>query len=858
LIPLDTEERLVYARRLVAQRCLYGVDKNPLAVEMAKLSLWLLTLAKDKPFTFLDHCVRSGDSLVGISSIEQLLRFSLDERVSTGPLLEQQRKQIENRLNAVKMLRKQIEEQPSNTPEDIERKSLMLKNADEQTRRLTYAADMLLAESWQPMSAAERESALNSALVQVEYKFKDLPVEELDADAKKRLHKAGVDGRFHWPLEFPEVFQNGGLEAFVCNPPFMGGQKITGALGEAFREFLVARLAAGRRGSADLCSYFFLRARQLLREGGQLGFLATNTIAQGDTREVGLEQLTADGCVIPRAVASCPWPGAANLEVAQVWVRRGAWRGPFVLDDKPASGITAFLSAPGTITGNPHRLKANEGKSFQGSIVLGMGFVLEPEEARRLIDKDPRNKDVLFPYLNGEDLNSRPDQSPSRWVINFFDWSMEKAKSARDCFHIVEEKVKSERLANKYSKTARERWWLYERWRPELYQSISGMQRALAISLVSKHMIAAWEPVAFVFSHALGVIASDEDRLFALVQSTPHEEWARHCGSTLETRMRYTPSDCFETFPFPSRFSTLGWIGSRYDERRHRVTDERQEGLTKTYNRFHDPDEASADIQELRQLHVEMDHAVAAAYGWTDLDLGHGFHETKQGIRFTIRELARREVLQRLLKLNHERYAEEVKQGLHEKKKPKATKGRKKTAANPATAPLFDAAADVEPSDQETADANGDVWYFAYGSNLWIDQKQDRTGAIRQGSERPRIATLADHRLAFNKQGAGGEVFANIIAAAHETVVGVIYRCNPDAMLKMVVKEGGYERRAVRVVTDDGEAVEAITYIAPPSSTTDERPPTSGYLTKIITGARQHGLPEEYIQQIELWATRGA
>src|SRR5690606_22583438 len=124
-----------------------------------------------------------------------------------GPLLEQQRQQIENRLNAVKLLRKQIEEQPSNTPQDIERKALMLKNADEQTRRLTYAADLLLAESWQPMTAAEREAALNSTLVEVEYKFKDLPVEQLDAEAKRRLRKAGVESRFHWPLEFPEVFE---------------------------------------------------------------------------------------------------------------------------------------------------------------------------------------------------------------------------------------------------------------------------------------------------------------------------------------------------------------------------------------------------------------------------------------------------------------------------------------------------------------------------------------------------------------------------------------------------------------------------------------------------------------------------
>ena len=106
--------------------------------------------------------------------------------------------------------------------------------------------------------------------------------------------------------------------------------------------------------------------------------------------------------------------------------------------------ITPYLDDSETI-GSPYRLKENAGKSFIGSFVLGMGFVLEPSEAQALIAKNPRNKDVLFPYLNGEDLNSRPDQSPSRWVINFFDWPEEKAREYPDCFRIVEEKVKPER-----------------------------------------------------------------------------------------------------------------------------------------------------------------------------------------------------------------------------------------------------------------------------------------------------------------------------------------------------------------------------------------------------------------------------
>lgn len=134
---------------------------------------------------------------------------------------------------------------------------------------------------------------------------------------------------------------------------------------------------------------------------------------------------------------------------------------------------------------------------------------------------------------------------------------------------------------------------------------------------------------------------------------------------------RYTPTDCFQTFPFPENTATVATVGESYYLLRKHTMLARQEGLTATYNRFHDPSESAADIARLRQLHVEMDNAVAAAYGWSDLDLGHGFHETAQGLRYTISEPARRQVLSRLLALNHARYAEEVAAGLHERKKGK-------------------------------------------------------------------------------------------------------------------------------------------------------------------------------------------
>src|SRR5690606_21220023 len=144
-------------------------------------------------------------------------------------------------------------------------------------------------------------------------------------------------------------------------------------------------------------------------------------------REVGLDQLVERGATITRAVPSEPWPGTTSLEVAKVWVRKGEWRGERLLSGAPVRAISPMLVVPGRVVGKPYRLKANEGKSFIGSYVLGMGFVMSPEEAQALIAKDPRNRDVLLPYLNGEDLNSRPDQSPSRWVINFRDWPLDRS-----------------------------------------------------------------------------------------------------------------------------------------------------------------------------------------------------------------------------------------------------------------------------------------------------------------------------------------------------------------------------------------------------------------------------------------------
>jgi len=235
-----------------------------------------------------------------------------------------------------------------------------------------------------------------------------------------------------------------------------------------------------------------------------------------------------------------------------------------------------------------------------------------------------------------------------------------------DLLAILEEKVKPDRTRKKENGEFALRyplylrWWIYGDKRPKLYSTIAGMGRVLACGLVTTHLSFGFANLPVVFMHKLAVFPFDKGKNFALLQSSIHEIWTRHYSSTLAVALNYSPSDCFETFPFPLNLSGLDAIGERYYTHRQTLMQTRREGLTTTYNRFHNAHDRAPDIQQLRELHVEMDQAVAAAYGWQDLALDHDFHDTKQGIRFTVAEAARRELLDRLLALNHQRHREEV------------------------------------------------------------------------------------------------------------------------------------------------------------------------------------------------------
>lgn len=705
-LPRDSEARTVIARRLIAERCLYGVDLNPLAVELAKLSIWLVTLAKGRPFGFLDHNLRCGDSLLGIHRLDQLTQLSMNPTGKGQLRLFGQN--IERAVREAIDLRSRLREMPIRDIRDVEAMAHLNADARRGLKVPECIADGFIGDVFASGgNGASLENTLASLTIQAGQAI-DGGRDELSLIRRRSVAALSVDlatdkparSPFHWPLEFPEVFahERGGFDGILGNPPFLGGQRITGVAGTAFRDWLVANIAEGRRGSADLVAYFFLRAWSLLREGGGFGLLAVNTIAEGDTRQVGLEAMVGAGAVIYAAYPNEPWPGKAAVITSRVHVHKGEWRGECSLHGRPAAFVSAYLSD--REEWSPKGLKAAQNIAFIGSYVLGKGFVLSPEEAQRMLDADPRNVDVIFPYLDGDDLKSVPEQRPTRWVINFWDWPEERAKKYELPWQWIEKRVRPERQRLNergefvLRKPLPERWWQFERQRPGLYHAIGRghcfkqhpedwsaqtqpLEHILVAGRVGKYFNPSVVPNDVIFHEKCVVFAVADAYAYAyaaIFNSSPVDAWVWKQSSRMKLDLNFSPSDAVETFPFleSSDIVRFDQIGREYLQARQEVMSDPANpiGLTKLYNRFHNAGDGDRRIERLRELHREIDAAVMRAYGWEDINLGHDYHEQpnlaeNDRVRFTLSDAARAEVLCRFAELNRQRYVEEGALGLH-------------------------------------------------------------------------------------------------------------------------------------------------------------------------------------------------
>jgi N-6 DNA Methylase len=709
-IPADEDEEL-HARRLVAQRCIYGVDKNPAAVDLARLSLWLATLAKDHEFTFLDHALKCGDSLVGLTRA-QIAAANWDESKAGLPLFRQL---VRDTVAEAMTARAEIRAAPDDTLRAVqEERHRIIEDRLTPVRTIGDAVVSAFFAANKPRAReterAKIESWLAGGSLQDQW-------EKLNAAASSLRAGKHPIPPFHWEIEFPEVFarENGGFDAIVGNPPFAGKNTVAAGNRPGYAAWLQT-LHEGAHGNADLVAHFFRRSFPLLRQGGVFGLIATNTIRQGDTRNTGLTVILANGGAIVRAKRRLKWPGEAAVVVSVVHIVRGRIRSP-ILDDRQVRRISAYL-VEGDLDTSPAALVANAGKAFQGSIVLGMGFTFDEAAAakgnaesvatmRALIEKEPRNAERIFPYIGGEEVNNDPCHAHHRFVIDFGDFPLRRDGTAKpwasmmepereqalrngvvpidypdsvssdwsDLLEIVCRLVKPERAKNS-DRSRREIWWKHTRRVPALKEAIASLERVLAINCgACPHMAFTFLPSKMVYANTLDILAFSDFSPFAVVQSRIHEVWARFFSSSMKDDLRYAPSDCFRTFPFPENFetnTTLEAVGEAYHAFRADVMIERNEGLTKTYNRFHARGQNAPDVARLRGLHGEMDAAVLRAYDWNDLadravpefieqDADEG--KTPK-TRFDWPAEFKDEVLARLLALNAERAAAEKAAGL--------------------------------------------------------------------------------------------------------------------------------------------------------------------------------------------------
>lgn len=739
------------ARRLIAQRCLYGVDKNPFAVNLARLSLWLVTLSQDLPFTFVDHALKCGDSLVGYSLAEI-------QAATENVQLQLLRIQQGTYVQACADLRSNFSEDTL-SDESYDRKRVLLQQQIKASDGLRQAGDLMVAAFFDAPKAREREDKQQVYLAMLSGAFNDEGLQDSIQEIRDRLASGDKGIRpFHWDLEFPEVFGDGrgGFNAVLGNPPFMSSTNMHSMQGEKYKVMLESLQAESSGRTVDLCAHFFRRAFQLLGADGTLSMLATNTISQGDTREAGLEKIIKEGGRIYACQKRLKWQGAAAVTTSWACVYKPSHQTaliPFKYNSYllPAKSEAPVLS-----------LSESKGRCLIGHQVYGEGFVLFPSattEDERLLSAlthEPSCASFVKPYLGAKELLSSPLEACSRWVIDANQLSEEELRGIPLLHAFLSERVKPERdTLGGYSVADRRRqlWWRYGTYASGLEEALNRSEKCLVIPRVATYLCVSSQRTGCIHSDSTTVVAGGDGKWLAVLQSSLHLFWTLFRCSSLEDRIRYTPTDCFETFPFPTALldstandpsheatrQSLEAIGERYHQFRSELMVGNNEGLTSTYNRFHDPAETSSGLLQLRALHQEMDQAVLEAYGWSDAltqAISENPHHTPCGFgldyldleddlqlpealqeridtgdlffwdagdaldfqgqlrasgavkankrlpwRYRWPDNVRDDVLARLLALNAERYEEEVAMGLHSKGAKQAARAAGATAA---------------------------------------------------------------------------------------------------------------------------------------------------------------------------------
>ena len=645
LIPRESDERLALARRIVADRCLYGVDRNAMAVEMGKLSLWLTTLRRDRPFTFLDHALRHGDSLLGVTE-RQLEMFSMDTSGQSEALLLPW---VPEYVGNVRSLRQQIARIPSHDPEAIRRKQRLFDQVRELERPLKFAADAIVA----------LELSSTFSTVPVDHTDLLTSLEEPLSLARSVNEFKELVGRptFHWEMEFPDVFDLGGFDAIIGNPPFLYGTLATTALGEDYTALFPRRLSPWS-GKADLSAAFVRVASTMVSTRGTVAMIATSAIAHGETHDSSLKPLVASGWTIFRAISLFRWPGTANVTASVMWLSRCVAREFYVLDGTAVAGISSHLTTAEDSMPDPYPLLSSLGSNM-GVKLSATNLELATELHHRADYAHALRRAVggaeLYQLARIEAnapvcIDTEALTEDDLRKLNFeFGGSV----ATRITDNAPASRMRQTRARSKHSFACGE---------------------TTRVHLAFLRVEESWLP-----THKSYVFSGDDWSVFSVIQSCFHVIWAHAFGNRREEGLVYSARRCAATFPMLlAGDSDLSSAGETHHDTRRKFCESRNLGLSDAYHALNEPEDEEANVELLRETVRELDSAVAKAYGWDDIALDHGFYETPQGVRFTISSEARKEVLRRLLKLNHDRYAKEVAAGLHDKKSKSPSTGTKR------------------------------------------------------------------------------------------------------------------------------------------------------------------------------------
>lgn len=676
-LPSDIEARTTIARRLIAERCLYGVDLNPLAVELAKLSIWLVTLAKGRPFGFLDHNLRCGDSLLGIHRLEQLTELSMTPG-GTG----QQRlfgKNIEKAVQEAIELRQRLREMPIRDIHDVE----VMERLDADARRkLEVAENIANAFIGEVLASDGSASVLEKGLASLAIQAGQAVGGDIESTqsivtratttlASGLSIEKAIRHPFHWVLEFPEVFsrESSGFDAVVGNPPFLGNRLWRGAMGERL-QWQCQMVLGAPPGKIDLCVVFHRRAVDLLRAGGCYGLLGTSNLAEGSAVEVGLGVVVQSG-EIYFAKKGLPWPGTASIVVAVVCFSKGNWSGMRNCEGIACQRIGPRLQ-PEVAGGWEPKCLADAMFGFVGvDNGKGLAFVLTEDHAWfDPLRSEPNS--LLRPYITGKDITSSSLTHVERWALDISDRPIQEiCEKWPLAYKFLIEVVKPTRTPQELGsrKGLIDRWWQFWNHRADQMRQVRRQERCVAFATSAKYPVCLLASTNWIYTNKVVLIEAGREDTHAICLSSIFQSWVRRYSvSSLggdNNTLTLSISEALRTFPLPAMQSAETAISAAksFDDALVLWSKANGLGMTDAMNSVHTPSNEDPVIVNLRRLLETVDVEVLRAYGWDDIATSYSFHEFSGGSvndpwRWALSEDVTTELMHRLTELNRHRFDE--------------------------------------------------------------------------------------------------------------------------------------------------------------------------------------------------------